>query len=75
VDLATSSYLWRNVISQLEGSARCLAPDLIGMGASGWPGGEYWLEQHQRYVDARFAAVGLTENVTLGARPSSAVGV
>ena len=28
----TSSYLWRNIISHLEGSARCLAPDLIGMG-------------------------------------------
>lgn len=30
----TSSYLWRNVIPYLEGRARCLAPDLIGMGDS-----------------------------------------
>ena len=44
----TSSYLWRNIVSHLEGFARCLAPDLIGMGESGWPGGEYRLEQHQR---------------------------
>ena len=61
----TSSYLWRNVISHLEGFARCLAPDLIGMGESGRPGGEYRLEQHRRYLDAWFDAVGLTVNVTL----------
>ena len=33
----TSSYLWRNVIPELTGQARCLAPDLIGMGRSGNP--------------------------------------
>ena len=27
----TSSYLWRNVIAEVEGSARCLAPDLVGI--------------------------------------------
>ena len=31
----TSSYLWRNVIPELAGNFRCLAPDLIGMGDSG----------------------------------------
>ncbi len=61
----TSSYLWRNIISHLEGSARCLAPDLIGMGESGRPGGEYRLEQHQRYLDAWFEAMDLGDNVTL----------
>ena len=30
----TSSYLWRNVISNLKDSYRCIAPDLIGMGDS-----------------------------------------
>ncbi|MGO8767592.1 MAG: haloalkane dehalogenase [Mycobacterium sp.] len=30
----TSSYLWRNVVPQLEGSGRLIAPDLIGMGDS-----------------------------------------
>jgi haloalkane dehalogenase len=30
----TSSYLWRNVIRQLHGIGRCIAPDLIGMGES-----------------------------------------
>jgi len=30
----TSSYLWRNVIPQLEGLGRVIAPDLIGQGDS-----------------------------------------
>jgi haloalkane dehalogenase len=30
----TSSYLWRDVIPQLEGRGRLIAPDLIGMGSS-----------------------------------------
>jgi pimeloyl-ACP methyl ester carboxylesterase len=30
----TSSYLWRNVVPEVAGLGRCLAPDLIGMGDS-----------------------------------------
>ena len=30
----TSSYLWRDVIPELEGYGRLIAPDLIGMGDS-----------------------------------------
>lgn len=30
----TSSYLWRHVLDRLGGHGRCLAPDLLGMGAS-----------------------------------------
>ena len=30
----TSSFLWRDVIAELEPSGRCVAPDLIGMGDS-----------------------------------------
>jgi haloalkane dehalogenase len=30
----TSSYLWRNVMPEVAGLGRCIAPDLIGMGAS-----------------------------------------
>ena len=49
----TSSYLWRNVIPQLDGVGRCLAPDLIGMGRSGKAaGGRYRLADHARYLDA-----------------------
>ena len=31
----TSSYLWRNVMPEVAGLPRCVAPDLIGMGDSG----------------------------------------
>ena len=62
----TSSYLWRNVIPHVEGVARCLAPDLIGMGDSGAaPSGSYRFADHARYLDAWFQALGLTRNVTL----------
>jgi haloalkane dehalogenase len=62
----TSSYLWRNVIPQVEGLARCLAPDLLGMGESDKsPSGSYRFVDHARYLDAWFEALGLTANVTL----------
>ena len=62
----TSSYLWRNVISKVEGGARCLAPDLVGMGDSGKaPDGSYRFVDHVRYIDAWFDALGLTSNMTL----------
>lgn len=54
----TSSYLWRAVIDRLVGEARCLAPDLIGMGNSDpAPDGGYRFADHQRYLDAWFDAV------------------
>lgn len=54
----TSSYLWRNVIREAEGSGRCLAPDLIGMGDSGRSGdGDYTFVTHAKYLDAWFDAV------------------
>ena len=37
----TSSYLWRNIIPHLKDNARCIAPDLIGMGKSDKPDIEY----------------------------------
>lgn len=62
----TSAYLWRNVIPHLAGLGRCLAPDLIGMGRSGKaPDGSYRFLDHARYLDAWFAALALTRNVTL----------
>jgi haloalkane dehalogenase len=62
----TSSYLWRNVIPHVSDLGRCLAPDLVGMGASAAaPGSPYRFADHARYLDAWFDAVGLTENVTL----------
>jgi haloalkane dehalogenase len=60
----TSSYLWRNVIPRLESEGRCLAPDLIGMGASGKPAIEYRFVDHARYLDGWFDALDL-RRVTL----------
>ncbi len=62
----TSSYLWRNVIPHLSGQARCLAPDLIGMGDSGKaPDGSYRFADHARYLDAWFDALALNERLVL----------
>jgi len=62
----TSSYLWRNVIHELEGLGRCLAPDLVGMGDSGKaPDGSYRFVDHVRYLDAWFDAVVPDGQVTL----------
>ncbi len=63
----TSSYLWRNIIPHLTPHARCLAPDLAGMGDSGKAAdGSYRLADHIRYLDAWFAALDLgRQKVTL----------
>jgi haloalkane dehalogenase len=61
-----SSRLWRNVIPPLAGRSRCLAPDLIGMGASGKPDIGYRFADHARYLDAWFDAAGLDEVVLVG---------
>ena len=62
----TSSFLWRHIIPEVEGAARCLAPDLVGMGQSGKaPSGSYRFVDHARHLDAWFDAMGLTRDVTL----------
>lgn len=54
----TSSYLWRNVIRVVEARARCLAPDLVGMGDSGESStGSYRFADHADHLDAWFDAV------------------
>src|ERR1043166_2600185 len=62
----TSSHLWRNVTPHLAGQARTLAPDLIGMGASGKPAVDYSFTDQARYLDAWFEALGLAEVVLVG---------
>jgi haloalkane dehalogenase len=62
----TSSYLWRNIIPHAQGCARCLAPDLVGMGQSGKsPTKAYRFVDHARYLDAWFDALRLNRNVVL----------
>jgi haloalkane dehalogenase len=64
----TSSYLWRNVIPHVEPFARCLAPDLIGMGDSDKledPGpGSYRFVEHRAYLDAFLDAVYPGDRIT-----------
>ncbi|WP_216894319.1 haloalkane dehalogenase [Nocardia alni] len=62
----TSSYLWRKVIPHVGGRVRALAPDLIGMGASGKPDIAYRFADHARYLDAWFDALSLEEVVLVG---------
>ena len=62
----TSSYLWRNLIPRLERLARCLAPDLIGMGNSAKSAdGSHRFVDHFRHLDAWLDSVGLTGKLTL----------
>jgi len=57
----TSSYLWRDVIPELAGRGRLIAPDLIGMGDSGKlpnPGPDtYRFTTHRSYLEAFIDAV------------------
>ncbi len=64
----TSSYLWRNVIPHLEGSGRCIAPDLIGMGDSdklddSGPG-RYRFVEHRTYLDGLLEELEVRAGVT-----------
>jgi haloalkane dehalogenase len=64
----TSSYLWRDVIPELEGCGRLIAPDLIGMGDSAKlpnPGpGTYRFTTHRDYLDAFIdAVIGEAESI------------
>jgi haloalkane dehalogenase len=66
----TSSYLWRDVIPELAGCGRLIAPDLIGMGDSAKlpnPGPDtYRFTTHRRYLDAFIdAVIGADESVVL----------
>lgn len=60
----TSSYLWRNIIPYLIPQARCIAPDLIGMGKSDKPALAYRFFDHVKYVEGFIEQMGL-KNITL----------
>jgi len=60
----TSSYLWRNVIPHVASLARCIAPDLIGMGKSDKPDIEYRFFDHAEYLEGFIDEMGL-RNITL----------
>ena len=48
----TSSYVYRNIIPHISGTARCVAPDLVGMGFSSKPNITYRFFEHANYLDA-----------------------
>jgi haloalkane dehalogenase len=52
------SYLWRNIIPHIQPTTRCIAPDLIGMGASSkLPSDGYGWQNHNRYLDTFFSQI------------------
>jgi haloalkane dehalogenase len=66
----TSSYLWRDVIPELEGHGHLIAPDLIGMGDSAKlpsPGADtYRFTTHRKFIDAFIdAVIGTRQSVVL----------
>lgn len=66
----TSSYLWRNVIPELEGNGRVIAPDLIGQGASeklpvSQGADRYSFEVAFDYLDGLLRKIGAGQNITL----------
>jgi haloalkane dehalogenase len=65
----TSSYLWRDVLGPTARHGRCLAPDLVGMGASDkLPGsgpGSYRFVEHRRYLDGLLDELGVRDRVVL----------
>ncbi|GAA4100380.1 haloalkane dehalogenase [Nonomuraea soli] len=61
----SSSHMWRTILP-LAGAGRLIAPDLIGMGRSGKPVGDYRFADHARYLDAFFDALGLDDIVLVG---------
>lgn len=60
----TSSYLWRNIIPYLAPHARCIAPDLIGMGKSGKPQLKYGFSDTYEYLVEFIQQLGL-KNITI----------
>ncbi len=65
----SSSYEWRNVLPHLTPFARCIAPDLIGMGDSeklhSDEDNSYSFRTHQHYLSAFLTALNINKNVTL----------
>ncbi len=67
----TSSYLWRNVIPEVDPVAHCLAPDLVGMGESGPSQSQpadrrYTFADHAQHLAAWLDALDVRDAVLAG---------
>lgn len=71
----TSSYLWRNVIPHVAPHARCIAADLIGMGASDKPDIAYRVADQARYFEAFIDTLHLDDVVLVLHDWGSALGL
>ena len=71
----TSSYLYRNIIPLVTPHARCIAPDLMGMGQSDKPDIAYRVEDHARYFEAFIEALDLQDVVFVLQDWGSALGL
>ena len=61
----TSSYIWRNIVPHIQDEYRCIAPDLIGMGASGrLCQSAYRFQDHYEYIEAWINKMMLPDRVT-----------
>ena len=65
----TSSYLWRNIVPLVSVNAKCIAPDLIGMGDSEKlkkiDDDSYRFFQHRHYLDGFLDSLELNNEVIL----------
>jgi haloalkane dehalogenase len=65
----TSSYLWRNIIPHVSNIARCVAPNLVGMGDSApLPDSgpdSYRFVEHRMYLDALLDELDLGDQIVL----------
>ncbi len=61
----TSSFLWRNVVPHVQPVARCLAPDLIGMGGSGKPDIRYTYADHYSYLSKWIDQMDLPSKISI----------
>ncbi|GAB3274199.1 haloalkane dehalogenase [Kineococcus gypseus] len=65
----TSSLLWVDVVAELRDAHRCVAVDLMGMGASdklpGTGDERYRLTEHARFLDEALRRLGLERDVVL----------
>ena len=71
----TSSYLYRNIVPLVAPHARCIAPDLMGMGQSDKPDIAYRVEDHARYFEAFIEALDLQDVVFVLQDWGSALGL